>query len=157
MKQEAGPGFSGELVSRALAAGDIDNDGDLDLLVTNNGAAANLLLNDPSTAVSTGARNAGNALVVRAIGTRSNRSALGARLVVTLGARRQSREIQSGSSYLGQSDLRAHFGLGPALRADRLEIVWPSGTRERFDNVAANQIVTLEEGKGIVGRMAFTH
>ncbi len=164
VKEEAGPGFSGELVSRALAAGDIDNDGDLDLLITNNGAAANLLINDPSTSLRAGAStalstggNAGNALIVRAIGSKSNRSALGARLVLTLGTRKQQREIQSGSSYLGQNDLRAHFGLGQALRADRLEIVWPSGTRERFDNVAANQIVTLEEGKGIVGRVPFAH
>jgi len=148
MKAEAGPGFSGELVSRGLAAGDVDNDGDLDLLITNNGAAANLLVNDASTSPS-------NALIVRAIGSKSNRSAIGARLLLTLGTRRQQREIQSGSSYLGQNDLRAHFGLGPALRADRLEILWPSGTRERFDNVAGNQIVTLEEGKGIVGRTPF--
>jgi hypothetical protein len=157
MKDEGGPGFSGELVSRALAAGDIDNDGDLDLLITNNGAAANLLMNDGSTALGTAGGNAGNALVVRAIGSKSNRSALGARLVLTLGTRRLQREIQSGSSYLGQNDLRVHFGLGLALRADRLEIVWPSGARERFDNVAANQILTLEEGKGIVGRTPFSH
>jgi hypothetical protein len=94
---------------------------------------------------------------VRAIGSKSNRSALGARLIVTLGSRRLQREIQSGSSYLGQNDLRAHFGLGQASHADRLEIIWPAGTREQFDNVAANQIVTLEEGKGIVGRVPFTH
>ena len=175
MKDEAGPGFSGELVSRALAAGDIDNDGDLDLLITNNGGAANLLLNDASTSLGTGASTAvraapstalkptesgstrGNALLVRAIGTKSNRSALGARLVLTLGSRGLQREIQSGSSYLGQNDLRAHFGLGQASRADRLEIIWPSGTREQFEDVAANQILTVEEGKGIVGRVPFTH
>jgi hypothetical protein len=162
MKDAAGPGFSGELVSRTLAAGDIDNDGDLDLLITNNGGAANLLVNDASTPLSTGVSTAPgtggrNALLVRAIGTKGNRSALGARLVLTLGTRRQQREVQSGSSYLGQNDLRAHFGLGTATRADRLDIVWPSGTRERFDNVSANQILTLEEGKGIVSRVPFTH
>ena len=157
MKAAAGPGFAGELVSRGLAAGDIDNDGDLDLLITNNGAAANLLVNDASTSLSAGGGNAGNALIVRAIGSKSNRSAIGAKVVLTMGARRQQREIQSGSSYLGQNDLRAHFGLGPAPRADRLEILWPSGTRERFDNVAGNQIITLEEGKGIAASAPFAH
>ena len=114
MRDAAGPGFAPELVSRGLAAGDIDNDGDVDLLITNNGAAANLLLNE--------AGSAGNAIVVRAIGEKSNRSAIGARLTLTVGQRRQLREVQSGSSYLGQNDLRAHFGLGQAARADRLEI-----------------------------------
>ena len=153
VKEAAGPGFSGELVSRALAAGDIDNDGDLDLLITNNGDALGLLVNDGSTSLATGAGSAGNALLVRLVGTRSNRSAIGARLVLTLGMRRLQREVQSGSSYLAQNDLRVHFGLGPALRADRLEVTWPSGTQERFDTVAANQILTIEEGKGIVSRM----
>lgn len=145
MKEAAGPGFSGELVSRTLAAGDIDNDGDLDLLITNNGAAANLLLNDGG--------NAGNAILVRAIGDKSNRSAIGARLVLTIGQQRLQREVQSGSSYLGQNDLRVHFGLGTALRADRLEVRWPSGVVETLQNIAANQLVTVQEGKGVVNRL----
>jgi hypothetical protein len=151
----AGPGFALELVSRALAAGDIDNDGDLDLLITNNGAGVNLLLND--------GRGVGNAIVVRAIGDKSasaslkasNRSAVGAKLVLTTGQRRQQRDVQSGSSYLGQNDLRAHFGLGTATRADRLEIRWPSGMIETVAGLAANQIVTVHEGKGVVARTPF--
>jgi hypothetical protein len=147
--KDAGPGFTPELVSRTLAAGDIDNDGDLDLLITNNGGPANLLLNEGGSA-------AGNALIVSAIGAgKSNRSAIGARLVVTSGQRRQLREIQSGSSYLGQNDLRAHFGLGQALRADRLEIRWPDGATETLLNVATNQIIMVEECKGIVKRTPF--
>ena len=145
MKDAAGPGFAPELVSRTLVAGDIDNDGDLDLLITNNGGRANLLLNEGG--------NAGNALLVRAIGSgTSNRSAIGARLTLTMGQVRQMREVQSGSSYLGQNDLRVHFGLGQATRADRLEIRWPSGAVEMFDGVAANQILTIQEGRGIVAR-----
>jgi hypothetical protein len=147
MKDAAGPGFAPSLVSRALAAGDIDNDGDLDLLITNNGAAPNLLLNDGG--------NAGNAILVRAIGETSNRSAIGARLVLTVGPRRLQREVQSGSSYLGQNDLRVHFGLGQAAIAERLEIRWPNGAVEVMQNIAANQVITVQEGKGIVNRTPF--
>jgi hypothetical protein len=143
----AGPGFAIELVSRTLAAGDVDNDGDLDLLVTNNGAAANLLLNEGGSAA--------NAIAVRLIGEKSNRSAIGARLVMTAGTQRQLREVQSGSSYLGQNDLRAHFGLGEALRADRLEIRWPSGARETIDNLPANVVFTIREGRGVIERAPF--
>jgi hypothetical protein len=145
--KDAGPGFAPELVSRALAAGDVDNDGDLDLLITNNGAGVNLLLNDGG--------NASNALLVQLEGTRSNRSAIGARIALTTGQQTQTREVQSGSSYLAQNDLRAHFGLGRAERAERLEIRWPSGVKESIENVAANQIVTIREGKGVVKQVPF--
>jgi hypothetical protein len=150
-KGTAGPGFAAELVSRALAAGDIDNDGDLDLLVTNNGAGVNLLLNEgpPRPAASA------NAILVRVIGTKSNRSGIGARLVLTTGGRRQLREVQSGSSYLAQNDLRAHFGLGAAARSESLEIRWPSGATEVVKELPANHVFTLREGEGIVARVPF--
>jgi hypothetical protein len=143
--KEAGPGFALEMVGRGLASGDVDNDGDLDLLVTNNGERVNLLLNDGG--------NAANALLVQAIGTKSNRSGIGARLALTTGQRRQVREIQSGSSYLTQNDLRAHFGLGQADRAERLEIRWPDGSTEVVDNLPANHVVSVRQGKGIVDRV----
>jgi hypothetical protein len=146
MRDAAGPGFAPEMVSRGLAAGDIDNDGDVDLLITNNGAVANLLLNE-------GGGN-GHAIAVRVIGEK-NRSAIGARLALTVGQRRQLREVQSGSSYLGQNDLRAHFGLGQASRADRLEITWPSGATETVAGLAANHVFTVREGKGVVSRVPF--
>jgi hypothetical protein len=162
-RDAAGPGFAPELVSRGLASGDIDNDGDVDLLITNNGAAANLLLNEGSVT--------GNAIVVRAIGENSasaalrirpstspgtsNRSAIGARLVLTVGKQRLLREVQSGSSYLGQNDLRVHFGLGQALRADRLDITWPGGAIETIERLEANHVFTVREGKGVVGRLPF--
>ena len=145
----AGPGFSIELVSRALAVGDVDNDGDLDLLVTNNGAGVNLLLNEGSAAASA------NAMLVRVIGTKSNRSGIGTRLTLTTGGRRQLREVQSGSSYLTQNDLRAHFGLGAANRSERLEIRWPSGATEVVEDLPANHVITVREGEGVVGRMPF--
>jgi hypothetical protein len=156
MKDQAGPGFSIELVSRALAAGDIDNDGDLDLLVTNNGAGANLLLNEGLARRSNAeAAGSANALLVRVIGTKSNRSGIGARLTLTTGKQRQIREVQSGSSYLGQNDLRAHFGLGAATRSELLEIRWPGGTNEVVRDLPANHIVTVREGEGVVERVPF--
>ncbi|MEO8255730.1 MAG: CRTAC1 family protein [Acidobacteriota bacterium] len=144
----AGPGFALEKVSRGLVAGDIDNDGDLDLLVTNNGQTADLLRNDGG--------NRRNALLVRTIGTQSNRDGVGARLRLTTGTRTQLRVVTAGSSYLGQNDRRVHFGLGQVAVADRLEVRWPSGRSERFENVPANQVITIKEGNGIVGRAALT-
>jgi len=142
----AGPGFALEKVSRGLAAGDVDNDGDLDLLVTNNGQDADLLRNDGDH---------GNALVVRLVGKQSNRDGVGARLRVTTGTRTQIREVKAGSSYLGQNDLRQHFGLGTNQRVDRLEVRWPSGRNEVVPNVSANQIITIREGEGIVRTSPF--
>ena len=136
--RSAGDGFALEKVSRGLIAGDIDNDGDLDLVVTNNGQSADVLRND-----SVG----GNSLLVRA--------AIGARVRVTAGGRAQIREARAGSSYLGQNDFRVHFGLGHAAMVDRIEVTWPSERVEVLSMVAANQIVTIQEGRGIVGQVRF--
>jgi hypothetical protein len=150
---EAGPGFALEGVGRALASGDVDNDGDLDLLAVNNGAPPNLLLNDgPARPRGAEAAAEAGALLVQVVGTTSNRSGIGTKLTLTTGARRQVREVQSGSSYLAQNDLRAHFGLGRAERAERLEIRWPDGSTEVVENVASNQRVTVRQGEGIVAR-----
>jgi enediyne biosynthesis protein E4 len=143
----AGPGFAIDKVGRTLATGDIDNDGDLDLVVTNNGGSVDLLRNDSP--------RRGNSLLIRLVGTRSNRDGIGARVTVVTGARSQVREVKAGSSYLGQNDLRVHVGLGAALRADRLEVRWPGGTTEVIANVAANQIVTIVEGRGVTARAPF--
>jgi hypothetical protein len=145
--RQAGPGFAPNTVGRALAAGDIDNDGDLDLLVVNNAGAAELLRN--------GGVPGRHALVLRLEGTTSNRGAVGARVRVTTGTRSQVREVRAGSSYLAQHDLRVHVGLGGATKADRVEIRWPSGQMETLTDVGADQIVTVIEGKGIVARTPF--
>jgi hypothetical protein len=142
----AGPGFLPERVSRALAAGDVDNDGDMDLLITNNNDSPNLLLNEGSH---------GNAMLVRLVGTTSNRSAIGARLTLEAAGQRLVREVQSGSSYLSQNDLRAHFGLGGATGAERVEIRWPGGATETVEGLRANHIITIREGKGIVSQVPF--
>jgi hypothetical protein len=141
---QSGPGFAVERVGRTVVAGDVDNDGDLDLLVTNNGGDAELLRNDG------GSRN--NSVLLRLVGTSSNRSAFGARVRATVGPRTLVREVTSGSSYLGQNDPRVHLGLGAAGLIDRLEIRWPSGKTESINNVASNQIITIREGAGIVER-----
>jgi len=142
--KQAGPGFALEGVGRALAAGDVDNDGDLDLLVVNNGDRPSLLLNDGG--------NASNAVLVQVVGTTSNRAGIGTKLTLTAGGRRQTREVQSGSSYLASNDPRAHFGLGGAERAERLEIRWPDGSNEAVENLPANHLVVVRQGKGIVSR-----
>ena len=144
ISRSAGDGFALEKVSRGLVSGDIDNDGDLDLLVTNNGQTADLLRNDSSVGV--------HALLVRAIGRETNRDAIGTIVRVTTGTRTQIREVRAGSSYLGQNDLRLHFGLGDATSADSVEVRWPTGRVEVVRGVAANQIVTIREGAGIVRR-----
>ena len=144
----AGPAFGVERVGRALAAADIDNDGDLDLLAVNNNGPADLLRNAGSRGT--------NAVLVRLIGTTSNRSAIGARLRATIGAATQRRDVKAGSSYLAQNDLRVHFGLAAATQIDRLEIQWPNGKMpEVMTGVAAGQIVTITEGKGITARTPF--
>jgi hypothetical protein len=142
----AGPGFALEKVGRGLAYGDIDNDGDLDLLVTNNGQTADLVRNDGG--------HSGSSILVRVMTTardkNTSRDAIGAVIRLTTESRTQIREIRAGSSYLSQNDLRAHFGLGRATRADRIEIRWPSGRSEVLRDVAVNQIVTVGEGRGIL-------
>lgn len=137
----AGPGFGLEKVSRGLAIGDIDNDGDLDLLINNCNQTADLLRNANHT------KN--NWLVVKTVGTRSNRDGIGTRIILNTGELRQIREVKAGSSYQSQNDLRAHFGLGKAARIDRLELRWPSGTVDVLENVKANQVLTIREGQGI--------
>jgi hypothetical protein len=140
--RQSGPGFALEKVSRTVVAGDIDNDGDLDLLVSNNGQSADVLRNDTG--------GLGTALRVRLRGRQSNRDGIGAVVTATVGTRRLVREVRAGSSYLGQNDIRVHFGLGRAAAADRLEVRWPSGRIDVLKAVASQQDVTVAEGEGVV-------
>jgi hypothetical protein len=138
----SGAGFAIKKPSRGLAVGDLDNDGDLDIVVNNVGQTPDLLRNH-------GGANT-NALLVRTVGVTSNRSGVGARLRLTLGSRVLVREVRAGSGYLGQNDLRVHFGFGALERADRLEIFWPGGAVDVIDDVSSNQILTIREGEGVI-------
>ncbi|MCG8608759.1 CRTAC1 family protein, partial [bacterium] len=125
--------------SRGLAFGDVDNDGDLDLLVTNGGGPARLFRNQ--------APNKGNWLIIRAIDPVLKRDAIGAKISVKLRTNHITRTITPGYSYLSSSDPRAHFGLGPAKSVDKVVITWPDGVREEFAEVGINQMITLKKGK----------
>jgi hypothetical protein len=146
--RQSGPGFATERVGRTFVAGDIDNDGDLDFLVTNNGGDAELLRNELTSTA--------GAVSFRLIGTTGNRSAIGARIRVSAGGRTLLREVKAGSSYLGQNDLRQHIGLGSISRLDMIEIRWPNGAVEMIADVAPGQQVTVTEGKGVTARSPFS-
>jgi hypothetical protein len=138
----SGPGITTERVSRGCAVGDLDNDGNLEIVLNNLDAAPSLLRSESG--------NGNHSLIVKCAGTRSNRSAIGARVKVTAGGRDQIDEVSSGSSYYSHNDLRLHFGLGSAEQADRVEVAWPSGATEKVENVKAGQIVTIQEDRGVV-------
>src|SRR6266478_3368963 len=138
-----GPGITERLSSRGAAFGDYDNDGDVDVLVLNMNDVPSLLRNDGG--------NKQNWIKVKLIGTKCNRTAIGARVRVVTGDHAQIDEVHSGSSVMSQGDLRLHFGLGRAQAVDLIEVKWPTTQKiERFTQVKANQIFTIREGSGIV-------
>jgi hypothetical protein len=141
----AGSGIAAQHSSRGLAVGDLDNDGNLEIVVVNMGEAPSLLKNKVPPA--------GHALVVRAL--TSGRDAIGARVTLTADGRKQVDEVRSGGSFLSQGDFRLHFGLGKA-RAGDLFVRWPDGKSETVSAVSAGQIVTIDEGKGVVRKQPFT-
>ena len=138
---EAGPALAAHHCSRGCAFGDFDNDGDLDILVMNQNEPPSLIRND--------APNGKHWIKVRLEGTKSNRSAIGARVLVRYGGKVQAQERMSQSSYCSANDARLHFGLGNAATAD-VEVRWPSGLVETLKAVAADQLLTLREGAGQV-------
>jgi len=140
VSQIAGPGILETVAGRGCAIGDFDNDGDLDVVVNCVNDVPQLLRCDSSL------RN--NWLKIKTVGTKSNRSGIGARIYCQPeGQRRHMDEVRSGGSYISQSDLRVHFGLGKALQAD-IEIHWPSGQIDKIPAVKANQVLVAVEGKG---------
>jgi hypothetical protein len=143
----AGAAIREENLGRGCAFGDFDNDGDVDIVINNLDGAPTLLRNDGGT------RN--NWIMIKCVGTRSNRSGIGARVRVTARGHGQIDEVMSGSSYYSQNDFRLHFGLGQAEKADVVEIAWPSGVKERFTDVPAHHVHVCEESKGIVSSRRF--
>lgn len=144
---QAGPGIAAAHASRGCAFGDFDNDGDIDVLIMNLNEPPSLLRNDVS--------GNNHRLKVKLIGTKSNRSAIGARVTAHYGGKVQAQEVLSQASFYSANDLRLHFGLGAAEKAD-LEIRWPNGDTERIANVAADRLVTISEASGIVKSEAFS-
>ena len=137
----AGPGVDAAHASRGCAFGDFDNDGDVDIVIVNHNEPPSLLRNDVDPAK--------HWLKVKLTGVQSNRSAIGARVTVRYGGRIQAQEVLSQSSYLSVNDSRLHFGLGAAEAAE-VEIRWPLGRVEKLEKVAADQLIQVKEGSGIV-------
>jgi hypothetical protein len=143
VSSEMGPGISEHFSSRGAAFGDYDNDGDMDALVLNLNDLPSLLRNDGG--------NKQNWIKIKLIGTKCNRTAIGARVRVITGKHAQMDEVHSGSSVMSQSDLRLHFGLGKIETVDTLEVKWPTTQKvERFTAIKANQIITIREGEGVI-------
>jgi hypothetical protein len=139
--KNGGPGLVTPHCSRGCAFGDFDNDGDLDILVLNMNEPPSLLRND--------LKGTHHWLKVKLVGTKSNRSAIGARVLARYGGRTQAQEVLSQSSFYSCNDSRIHFGLGEATRAE-LTIHWPSGQTEKVSDIKCDQLITLQEGLGIV-------
>jgi len=137
---QAGPGVDAPHSSRGCAAGDFDNDGDVDILIVNHNEPPSLLRNDV-----TGGHHW---IKVKLTGVQSNRSAIGARVTARYGDKTQAQEVLSQSSYLSCSDRRLHFGLGQMASVD-LDIRWPLGQIEKLTGVAADRLIHVTEGSGI--------
>jgi hypothetical protein len=136
-----GPAFERAEISRGAAFGDIDNDGDIDVLVTNNGGPVRLLLNQSG--------RGNHWLQVTLEQSPGNRLAFGARIgLERTGSPTLWRRVRTDGSYLSASDLRVHFGLGPTTRVDGLVVQWPDGPRERWRGLGADRAVRLRRGTG---------
>jgi len=141
LSQQTGPGVTEAHCSRGCAFGDFDNDGDLDILIVN--------LNEPPSLLRNDVTGKHNWLKVKLEGVKSNRSGVGARVVVHYGGKAQAQAVTSQSSFYSANDPRLHFGLGSSTSAD-VEVFWPNGLHERFAGIAANQLLTLREGTGVI-------
>ncbi len=140
ISRDAGPAIAAPTPARGLAVGDLWNDGRLSAVVVNRNGPPSLLVNQK--------KYLNHWIEIKTVGTRSNRSGIGARVSVKTDSRELIDEVRSGSSYISNSDMRVHFGLGATSRIQYVEVFWPSGLAERFRNVAVDSIVTLKEGSG---------
>lgn len=139
-----GPTFATPMVARGAIYADIDHDGDLDVLFTNNAGPARLFRNDGG--------NKNHWLCVKTVGTKANRNGIGAVVRIESAGGKQWSAVRSGSSYASQSDLALTFGLGKDTSVTNISVEWPSGTKQSFKNIPANKLVTIDEAKGIVSQ-----
>jgi predicted NUDIX family NTP pyrophosphohydrolase len=129
-------------VARGAIYADFDHDGDLDVLLTNNGGPAKLFRNDGG--------NKNKWICIRTVGTKSNRDGIGAVVRIESATGKQWGTVHSGSTYASQSDLALTFGLAQDSTVKSISVEWPSGTKQQFSNVNANQFITIDETKGII-------
>ena len=144
---QMGAAFAASRVARGAAYADIDNDGFLDVLITTNAGPAFLFHNEGGT---------NHSLRFKLVGTKSNRDGIGAVVHVTSGRDKQTKMLRSGSSYLSQSELVLTFGLGARVKADIVEIQWPSGEVDKLSNINAGQTVSIQEGKGAMANRPYS-
>lgn len=144
---DAGDPFTVKRVHRAAAFGDIDNDGDSDVLVTSANGPVELLRNDGT--------HESHSLTVKAIGVKSNRDGIGTSITALAGTLKQTREVKSAYSYMSSNDLRVHFGLAGHTMIDSLIVNWPSGIRETLHGLSADRHITIREGQGVVSQTPF--
>jgi len=147
MGDEAGPAINARHVSRGCAFGDFDNDGDLDILIMNQHEPPSLLRND--------APKGNHWVKVRLEGTKSNRSAIGSRVLAHYGGKVQAQALLSQASYVSSNDPRLHFGLGEATSVD-IDVIWPTGVTEKFAAQPVDRLITIREGHGIVPGRPFS-
>jgi hypothetical protein len=142
MSTKVGVDFTKPMVARGAVYADFDHDGDLDVILTANGGPARLLRNDGG--------NKNHWIAFRTAGTKSNHDGIGAVIRIESANGKQWNMVRSGSSYASQSDLALTFGLGPDTVVKSVQVEWPSGTKQSFNNVQANQMLTIDETKGLV-------
>ena len=143
---EGGPAIEQVHCSRGVAFGDFDNDGDVDLLVVN--------LNEPPSLLRNDLKGDARWIKIKLVGSKSNRSAIGARVIARYGGKMQAQEVIAQSSYLSSHDRRLHFGLGSAQTAD-IEIRWPSGIQQSLPGLPSNRLITIDEVRGVVKTEGF--
>ncbi len=144
---QLGAPFAEKRTGRGAAFGDIDNDGDVDVVINNLDGPPLVLRNDGG--------NANNSVLIKTIGLKSNRDGVGARVKVVAGELTQIGEVHSGDSYLSQSDMRLHFGFAKATKIDLVEVHWPSGAVDKVTGVGVNGILSIKEGQGVVSQKSF--
>ncbi|HLY59586.1 MAG TPA: CRTAC1 family protein [Terriglobia bacterium] len=143
----SGPGLAIQKVSRGLATADYDNDGDLEMIVTN--------MNDSPDLLRHKYKNKNHSILVKTVGVKSNRDGIGTEIKIIFGNKTQYDWVRSGSSYLSSSDLRVHFGLGQAAAIERMELHWPSGQTDIVSNPPVDSVITVQEGRGLIESKPF--